>query len=565
MRDWLRETHGPGFELLRHFLRRFFDSDIVTAPGQMTTVLIGGFSVLLPWFPVLIGPLRGKYSYFSHLAVPGPYTQALRADELWLVTLMMAAIGLLTAIKWQSLFPGLQDYRALGSLPLRPRQVFLAKLLALLLVTTAAVAVLNLFPAFLFPSVSRGRWAINPSRGGRVLAHAVACVAASYFFFFGLLAIQGVLLNLLRPRRFGSVTGYLQGFLVALMLILIILSFSIQAQITNALLQPDVARWLPPVWFLGLYQAVLGDQDPAMRALAKRAIMALAIAVVSALATYLVSYQRHRVLLVEGGMNIPAKNRRWIGFLLDWLVPRPREKAVIVFMAKTLAGSSRHRMILMGYGGFGLAVLLSGIIGMKDVVKPDKLAAACFVYAHVILLVFLLLGFRHLFSLPTELKANWIFQITEAEGRREWLRAVDRFVLVLGAVLMLIIPLPFEVHLLAWRAVSESVLFAAFGLLCYEGIFSSWEKLPFTCSYLLGKTPMLAMVVALVGLLTLLPVVNALLLAALYNPWAYLIVLALLLGARARIHDVRMEGWRDLRFKYDDLPEPVIRGLNLAN
>jgi hypothetical protein len=34
MRQSLRETHGPTFELLRHFLRRFFDSDLVTSPGQ---------------------------------------------------------------------------------------------------------------------------------------------------------------------------------------------------------------------------------------------------------------------------------------------------------------------------------------------------------------------------------------------------------------------------------------------------------------------------------------------------------------------------------------------------
>src|ERR1039457_3992725 len=65
---------------------------------------------------------KQKYSYFSHLAVPGPYRLAVRADELWLITLMMSTIGLLTAFKWQALFPGLTDYRTLGSLPLRARQ-----------------------------------------------------------------------------------------------------------------------------------------------------------------------------------------------------------------------------------------------------------------------------------------------------------------------------------------------------------------------------------------------------------------------------------------------------------
>src|SRR6185295_10418069 len=138
MREWLRETHGPGFELLRHFLLRFFDSDLITVPDHWVTTAIGAFSVVLPWFPLFAQPLRHKYAYFSGLPFPGPYRQAVRADELWLLTLMMSAIALLTAIKWQSLFPGLGDYRALGGLPLKARQIFLAKLLALLLVATAA-------------------------------------------------------------------------------------------------------------------------------------------------------------------------------------------------------------------------------------------------------------------------------------------------------------------------------------------------------------------------------------------------------------------------------------------
>jgi hypothetical protein len=107
MKEWLRETHGPGFELLRHFLLRFFDSDLVTTSGQTGPALAGALSIFVPMFPLIEQPLRHKYAYLSHLAVPGPYRLAVRADELWLITLMMSAIGLLTAIKWQALFPGL--------------------------------------------------------------------------------------------------------------------------------------------------------------------------------------------------------------------------------------------------------------------------------------------------------------------------------------------------------------------------------------------------------------------------------------------------------------------------
>jgi hypothetical protein len=562
MREWLRETHGPGFELLRHFLLRFFDSDLVTAPGQATTALIGAISIFLPWFPTIVGPLRDKYKYVSRLANPDLYRQVVRADELWLITLMMSAIGLLTAIKWQSLFPGLTDYRVLGSLPLRARQVFAAKLVALLAVATAAIVTLNLLPALIFPAVSASRWAINPSLGARVLAHAATCAAASYFFFFGLVALQGVLLNLLRARQFARVTASLQGLLVGAMLVLIVLSFSIQPEITNTVIQPDMARWLPPVWFLGLYQTLTGDPDPSMRSLSHQAVAALAFAVALVLATYLASYRRHRALLVEG-VTLPGRNWRWSGIAFDWLIPDPRQQGVIVFLTKTLSGSGQHRMILMGYGGFGLAILLSGMIGMREIVEPSKVVAARFVYAHVILLVFLLIGVRHLFSIPVELRANWTFQLTEGEGRRQWLRAVDRFVLFPGAVAMLLVPFPLEVRLLGWRAVGESVLFAAFGLLCYEAIFSSWEKLPFTCSHLPAKTPMWIMALKLFGLLGVLPIVNALLLACLYHHVVFAVVLVILLASLARVHASRREGWGELRLKYDELPEPAVHSLNL--
>ena len=562
MREWLRETHGAEFELLRHFLLRFFDSELVTAPGQTTAALVGAFSILLPWYPVIVGPLREKYTYFSSLPVPGPYRQAVRADELWLITLMMSAVGLLTAIKWPSLFPGLGDYRALGSLPLRVRQVFGAKLLALLIIVTAAVITLNLLPGLIFPMVSGSRWAFHPSPGLRITSHAAASVGGCYFNFFALVALQGVLLNLLRPHQFARVTGYLQGVTVGTMLVLIVLSFSIQPQVTGILVREEFARWLPPVWFLGLYQAWSGDPDPAMHALAHRALAGLAGATLLALMTYTVSYRRHRTLLIEG-RTASVRSRRWQGVVFDWLMPSPRQQAVVVFLARTLAGSAQHRVILMGYGGFGLAVFLSGTIGVRDIVEADRLNAANFVYAHVILMTFLLLGIRHLFSIPVELKANWAFRITEGEGRREWLRAVDRFVLVVGAAVILILPLPIEMYLLGWRAAAEVILFAAFTSLCFGWVFSSWDKLPFTCSHLPGKTPMWILALQLAVLIGLLPVVSAALLACLYHRTAYVGMLTVLLAAGARVHASRRQGWSEVRLRYEESPDPAVHSLNL--
>ncbi len=526
----------------------------------MTPVLIATLPVFFQWFYLLVQPMGKKYAYLSGLAVPGPYFEAVRADELWLIALMMSAIGLLTAMKWQFLFPDLRDYRVLGALPLRPRQIFGAKLAALLLVAAATLVTIDLLPSVVFPALSASRWALHPSFGARVLAHAGASAAASSFFFFGLVALQGVLLNLLKPRAFGRVTGYLQGCLVAIMLGLIVLSFSIQPQITNALIQPEWARWLPPVWFLGLYQTLSGDPDPAMRALAHRAWAGLAISVVVALVTYVLSYHRHRTLLVEGTSG-PARDRRGRMFP-GWLATNPRQQAVVAFMTQTLVRSNRHRTILMGYAGLGFAVILTGLISMPSLVESRRVTAADFIYYHILALLLLSIGARHVFSLPTELNANWIFQITEGEGREAWLSALDRFVLFWGAVVMFAIPLPLEIRLLGWRAIAEQVLFLALGLLTYEWFFSSWCKLPFTCSYLPGRMPVW-MILAFFGLLGVVAAVHSLLLVILYGGVSYAIVVAGLLAAWRHVRRGRRQGWVELRLKYDDVPEPAVHGLNL--
>ena len=557
MREWLRETHATHFELLRHFLRRFFDSELITAPGQTSAALIAVVSLCLPWFQLLIAPLKQKYTHLSTLPVPGPYREALRADELWLITLMMSLIGLLTAFRWQALFPDLRDYRALGALPLRARQIFVAKLLTLLIVAAGTVALVNAIPSTGFPALSASRWAFH---GPRVKAYALASVSACAFFFFALVAVQGVLLNLLRPRAFGPLSGYLQGSLVALMLGLIVMSFSIQPQIANAAIQSHWSRWLPPVWFLGLCQTQSGDPDPVMQALAHRAVVALLAAVILALLTYLVSYHRHRTLLMEG-VAAPASSRR-TGALLSWLLPDPRQHAVIGFIMQTLSRSSHHRMILMGYSGLAFAVLLSGLLGMADFVGRERVTASGFIYFHVITMLFLLIGARHLFSLPTELKANWLFQITEGEGRTAWLRAVDRLLLFCGALIVLA-PLPLEIRFLGWRGAAEAALSCVLGLLAYDWFFSSWDKLPFTCSHLPGKTAGWILALQFFAVITLVPLLNAVVLATLYTPLAVVPALAVLIAAWTRVHTLRREGQSELRLKYEELPDPAVHGLNL--
>lgn len=561
IRGWVEETHCPVWELVRHFLRRFFESDLVAEPGQMKAVLIAIVPVIFQWFFLLIAPLRRKYAALAGLATSGPYREAVIADELWLITLMMSVIGLLTAMRWHFLFPDQRDYRALAALPVRPWQIFAAKLIALVAVATALLVAVNFLPSLGFPALSAGRWAAEPRLGARILAHAAASLAACGFIFFASIALQGVLMNLLPPRVFGHVSGYVQGALVAAMVGLGVLSFSIGPPVAAAVLQPGWARLLPPVWFVGFEQSLSGVTDTAMRALADRAITALGAAFALAMLTYLVSYRRHRVLLLEGPGG--RHKREHLPDLFAALLARdPRQQAILAFMIQTLARSNPHRTIAMGYGGLGFALLLTGLVGMDRVVPADMVMMANFVYYHVLTLVFLLLAIRQLFSLPVELDANWVFRAAEGEGRVEWLAALDRFVLFWGAVVMFAVPLTFEVRLLGLWTIPEVALCAVLSLLAYEWLFSSWRKLPFTCSHLPGKTPA-GMVMAFFGLLGALAGVHATLLAVLHSAPAWCATVFLAATAWIRLRRSRRDRWAELPLEYQDLPEPEVRALEL--
>ena len=41
LRQWLEETHSDTFELVRHFLARFFDTEIGATAGDWQKVAIG--------------------------------------------------------------------------------------------------------------------------------------------------------------------------------------------------------------------------------------------------------------------------------------------------------------------------------------------------------------------------------------------------------------------------------------------------------------------------------------------------------------------------------------------
>ena len=277
-RSWLAETHHANFELVRHFLARFFDSELATAPGQWRKGAVGVVAGLLPAALLLYPMFVHRYGCVAirqpSYACPAiadyaaAYSRLVRTDTAWLISLAICVTALVTALLWQSLFPSRRDCLALAALPVSQRQIFAAKFTALLAAFTVFVVALNLLPAALYAQVITSPWQTNSSVPLHAAATFAAMACGCAFAFFSLLALQGVMLMILPARLFARIAVVAQAVLFTLSV----------AALPFLWREPPASAWWPPNWFLGL-------RDSAFRP----ALLALGLPAACALLAYLAS------------------------------------------------------------------------------------------------------------------------------------------------------------------------------------------------------------------------------------------------------------------------------------
>jgi hypothetical protein len=254
-----------------------------------------------------------------------------------------------------------------------------------------------------------------------------------------------------------------------------------------------LARWMPSIWFLGLFQVLSGSAHDAMGPLAVRALAALAVSCGLALVTFGLAFQRSVRRIVEQPGIVPADRTRPSGRMFGWLVrrlvPRPVERAILLFTARAMVRSRQHRMLLAAYGGIGLAIGLayarSLVYGEERWDEPGvSLLAGGFV-----LLFFSAIGTRAIFALPLALRANWIFRITAVHSPTVYFTAVQKAMLMLACGPVWAAAAVFYGALWPLGAAAKhlAVMVCAGTLLAYLLMYR-FRKIPFACSYFPGKT-----------------------------------------------------------------------------
>lgn len=568
---------NPSAYLTVHFFKRFFSGELMSAESDLR-IGIGGILALL-MLPGAILPLLllPKYSSFLRWLAGRrqfDFNTASIPDKYMLLTLTMAITGIVAVLKWDGLFPDRLDYANLAPLPVRTASIFAAKFLALILFVGLFVFALNAASTILFPFVVLGDQTSAALFLRFILAHAVATVSGSVFMFCFFLTVAGVLMALLPYPWFRQITTAVQLVSLIALVLLLFVTPEIGSLVAEAPRRSlPFLHWLPTVWFLGLYQQVLGAADRNFQALATRAVEALGAALGASLLLYAASYWRHfrRIpQMVDPVVNVPGRMKRFAVYWLDRLALRePFDRACFHFAGKTLVRSETHRLLLAGFAGLGVAIAIEDLATGSTAAAHagSHLPSATLLAAALAVTFFLLSGLRFVFSMPAELSANWAFQVAGQYPGNAGQRVARGLMLALLAPVVIVTG---AVYSPIWgfrigMAHAAFVLLAS--LLLVESLLLGYRKIPFACSYSAGKHNA-GMVLALYFLTFLLFSIGL----AHLERWAlgsrgptpFLALLALLaalvVGFRRYASD-RADEDRGLIFK--DEPEAVVASMDL--
>jgi len=187
-------------------------------------------------------------------------------------------------------------------------------------------------------------------------------------------------------------------------------------------------------------------------------------------------------------------------------------------------------------------------------------------FATVAVMCITVVGTRVVFSMPINLRANWIFRVTQVSQSREYMAAIRRplFVLAVAPVWILSAALLFSIW--PWQlAADHLVVLGLLGATVAYVCLAAFRKIPFTCSYLPGKSylHMAFLTATFLMLLTIRGVVFES--AALRDGTSYTAMVASLAVAvlAARWWAVSRANEEDAVVQFEEVPAPALQTLGL--
>jgi hypothetical protein len=461
-------------------------------PPGLPQVQLVIWSVALMASPGLIFPARFAAKYVALEHSPNALAHAMLFDRLVFITMTMTAAGLVALVIWDGVFPDRRDARILGVLPVPGHVLIAARLLALAAVAAIMVTGVNIAPSLMYGLVL-GMYGGAANSIVGILAHFIATSVAGIFVFTVLIAVQGVVLNLGGRRASDRIAVVFQIVFVVALLQMIFFLPRLSGLLTTDL-HNSWLRVVPSVWFLGLYDVLGGRAVSGAGALASIALLATVATTAMTAGLFTLTHARlHRRALEsqDSGHARWRSVRSLVNAITRRVTRHMTSRAIFEFTLRTLARSRSHRLLLSMYVGVALALVASALVplvlrrGFAAVATPSvEMLSAPFVLSF-----FTLVGMRVAIAIPVEPRANWMFRLREPDDRVHTIDGVAVALLLAGVVPSVCLAAATAAVLWGVRvAVLHALFCGLMGWLLTELLLIRLDKMPFTCTYLPGRS-----------------------------------------------------------------------------
>jgi hypothetical protein len=495
--------------LTAHFLRQFLENDLIS-PDSDRSQLLAVVTATIVSLTLFISTVM-SVGYVGPLMTPGLAAVLSLDDKFFYLALGMIVTALLAASQWDALTIDVRDAAILEPLPVSAATIRRAKLSAVAILGAAAAVVVNVCPSLVFPAllVYTLRQMSFLALLGVIGTHVIVTIAAAAFGYLVVLGLRETMVAVLGQRYFTRVSPWVQGALIVTLGGSLLLLPAAAGQIA----QRGFEGWRaasPPMWFLGAYEVAAGGliADLPRGALrprqavndrlatelyavrrrhfpdfAQRAGFAVSAIALIAASAYLWNARRMPAL---APVPPPAFRRRWgmAGRVANaLLVHHAASRAGFYFALAAMWRNNTHRLTLACAAAAGFAMAVVALSGAN--IDHNGGASARLLSMQPLLYGALLVGFRHAIRVPAELRANWGFQLAWRSREHAFVDGV-KWAAVVGLVLPALAVL-FPLYLFALgpeRALTHAVMGLAGAIVFLEALMVSYDKVPFTCTYL---------------------------------------------------------------------------------
>ncbi len=479
--------------LVRHFFNRLFMNDIVFFEEQMKEKVIAILGILAVFTSYFSNAILWKYKW-----IPDEGTSWV--EKCYFIFCLMIIMGFIAVLEWDVIFLDSRDFSNLLPLPVKIRNFFTAKFTSICLFIFLLILGINSISTLVF-------WFYLPKWQSSsllysirfIVAHLISVLTAGFFIFFIFGFLIGILTSLLGYKIFNRISVFLRFLLITVFAFMMIFFFTESVGPLRLFSHFQQFRenntlflyLFPPMWFTGLYETLLGNNDPLFQAVSFFAVFALIVPPLAFYLTEVIGYKKYIIEMQEVKKKTAhfVKLKKFFLYLFNSVFIRNRvQRAVFYFFGKTLVRSMFHKMRFASYMATSIAIILIVLVSSSRGIHVFSSVNKTLLSIPLILSFFMLLGIRVIANIPITVEANWIFKLTEGVGKKNYFLGFKKGIFIFVLCPLFIFLFLFYSFLWEWQLALFHCLYGlVISFLFMEILFFNYRKIPFACSYLPGK------------------------------------------------------------------------------